>query len=194
MTGPVSGLPSTSTSEQLSPTTVPPLTLIKPAVDPSSAPMPTPDVSNPVDLINYETFGDDKITSLPESKSLFYNENVDVWFSDRFRGSVSGRTRNKICELALRDYKIGITKDDFRREQRLGPYFHDLIACLQHRILPTNRQHAKIIISQEEHCCLTGDILFPLSRPNDDDSKLTACYPCAFVRGYYLCKTWQVHG
>ena len=174
VTGPVSGLPRTSISEQLSPTTLPPLSLIKPAVDPSSISLPRPDVSKPVDLMNYETFGDNAITYLPESKSLFDNENIDVRFSDRFRGSVPVRTRNKIHELALKDYKLGVTKDDIKREQRLDPYFRDLIAYLQHRILPTNKQHAKIIISQEEHYCLIGDILFRLPRSHDvdDDSKL----------------------
>ena len=102
VTGPVSGLPSTSTSDQLSPTTVPQLTWIKPAVEPSYAPLPKPDVSKPFDL-NYETFGDEKITYLPESKSLFDNENVDSRFSDRFHGSVPVRTRNIIRELALND-------------------------------------------------------------------------------------------
>ena len=123
VTGPVSGLPSSITSEQLSPTTLPPLSLIKPAVDPSSISLPKPDVSKPVDLLNYETFGDNAITYLPESKSLFDNENIDVRFSDRFRGSVPVRTRNKIRELALKDYKLGVTKYDIKREQRLDPYF-----------------------------------------------------------------------
>ena len=97
VTGPVSVLSSTSTSEQLSPTTVPQLTWIKPAVEPSYASLPKPDVSKPFDL-NYETFGDDKITYLPESKSLFDNDNVDSRFSDRFHRSVPVRTRNIIRE------------------------------------------------------------------------------------------------
>ena len=124
--------------------------------------------------MNYETFGGDKITYLPESKSLFDNENVDVRFSDRFHGSVPVKTRKKIRELALMEYKMGSTKDDLKHEQRLDPYSRGLIAYLQHCILPINGQYAKRIISQEEHYCLIGDISFPLPRPHDvdNDSKL----------------------
>ena len=100
---------------------------------------------------------------------MFDNENIDVRFLDRFRGSVPVRTRNKIRELALKDYKLGVTKDDIKCEQHLDPYFRDLIAYLQHRILPTNKQHAKRIISQEEYYCLIGDVLFRLPRPHEVD-------------------------
>ena len=53
-------------------------------------------------------------------------------------------------------------------------YFCDLIAYLQHRILPTNEQRAKRILHQEEHYCPINDILFRLPRPRDieDDTKL----------------------
>ena len=91
-------------------------------------------------MVNYETFDDDKITYLSESKSLFDNENVDVRLSDIYRESVSVQTRNKIRAFALKDSKMGITKDDLRHEQRLDPHFRVLIVYLQQRLLPTNRQ------------------------------------------------------
>ena len=109
VTVPVSGLPSTSISEQELPTVLLPVALIKPAVDQSSIPLPKPGDSKPVDLIDYESFRKDKITYPPENKSLFNNEDTQVRFPDRFGGSVLLRTKNTIREQVLKDYKMGIT-------------------------------------------------------------------------------------
>ena len=85
---PVSGLPSTSTSEQEWPTLLLPVALIKPAVDQSSIPLTKPGVSEPIDLINYESFRKGEITYPPEKKSLFDNKDIEGRFSDRFDGNV----------------------------------------------------------------------------------------------------------
>ena len=150
----------------------PQLSLIKPSNPHSVTKLPKADMSSPIDAVNNNAFGD--IINTFEPKPLYENDNLKVQFADRFHGSVPARTRDKVRELALKDYNIGISRDDLRRNQRMCPYLRDLITYLEHRILPTNKQQAKRIINQEENYCLIGDILFRIPKCLDlyDDSKL----------------------
>ena len=164
---------ATPISQPTRPQLIPPqLPLIKPSIE---VPVKNrrSDMVVPVDTLYQRSVGDNKMIYLPEHKSLFDNKNIKVKFSDRFHGSVPQRTRNQIRGLALKDYKIGINKDDLCREQRLDPNFRNLITYLEHRILPANKEYAKRILNMEEHYCMIGDILFSFPNCNDpyDETK-----------------------
>ena len=145
------------------------LGLIKPSRDTHDAlHVQKPKFEKPVDTLNFETFGNEHTTHLPIPRPLL-SKTDEIKFANKFHGSVPARTREKVRELALKDYKLSVTRQDVRREQILCPYYRDVINYLEHQILPTNKTQAKRVISQEDNFCMIGDLLFRLPRPQDID-------------------------
>ena len=125
-------------------------------------------METPVDKLNFDAFGqDEKTTYLPISKPIFVNSDFRVKFSDNFHGSVPSRTRQKVREMALKDYKLSVTHSDLKMEQRADVYFRDIIYYLEHQRVPPNKVHAKQILSQDENYCMIGDMLFRLPLPQE---------------------------
>ena len=162
--------PPTSSFEPTidAPLSVPPLLhLLNSKVTSDSQQRRLSDMSTPVDSFENKSLDGQQRTYFPETKPLFDDDSVSIKFSNKFHGSVPERTRQKVRALALKDFNIDISKDSLRTGQRNDPFYRDLIAFLEHRILPTNKQHAKRILNQEEHYCLIGDVLFRLPRHQD---------------------------
>ena len=72
--------------------------------------LPKPDMSIPVDTMNNHRFDMQPETYFPATKQLFDNPDVSVNFSNKFHGTVPERTRDKVRELALKNYNIQITR------------------------------------------------------------------------------------
>ena len=83
-------------------------------------------------------------------------------FLDTFHGSVPSSTRQKVCEMALKNHKLSVNHSELKLEQRSDPYFSDTIYRLEHQIvLP------KGILSPDENYCMNSDLLFSLPIPQD---------------------------
>jgi hypothetical protein len=132
---------------------------------------PNPIILNPellkhVDVKNSDVYGHETLTFLPEPRPLF-ESNPNVKFCDKFHGSVPPRARDKVRDLACRNYTLDLDKSDIKREQRLDSRYRNLIVYLEHRILPNQKQMAQRIMNQEENFCLIDDLLFRLPRLSD---------------------------
>ena len=120
---------------------VPPLlNLIKPR-DSDSPQRRLSDMSTPVDSFENQSLDAQETTYFPEPKPLFDDDITPMKFSNKFHGSVPERTRQKIRELALKDFNVNISKDSLRMGQGSDPYYGDLITFLGHIIVPRNKQH-----------------------------------------------------
>ena len=129
--------------------------------------LPQPQGAIPVDSQNRSEFGTNHRVFLPENRHIFDSVPRKLIFADKFHGTVPERTRQKVRELATAGYKLPISIEQVREEQRIDPQFRDVYAYLKDRILPSTKSATKKVMNQVDNFMLLDGVLFKIPKTDD---------------------------